>query len=706
MAAAVVDRAELAGRALVLLEEGGDRRVEGVREDLRLGVVEVRGEVLEGGAQRGELTEGVPAQVVLLDELLHVLGRRAAGPRLEEAAAGEQRDDREHLGARAQLEDREEVGEVVTQDVARDRDGVLAGADLLEAEGHRVDGREDLDLEALGVVLRQVLLDLGDDLGVVGAGLVEEEDGRGTGRAGAGDGQLDPVLDGDVLDPAHPPDVALLDVVLEDDLTGRGGHGDGASRGDLEGRRVRAVLLRLLRHEADVGHGADRRGVEGAIALVLLEDGGVHRAVGAVGDHREGLLLGTLGVPHLAGVADDDRHRGVDDDVAGDVEVGDALVRVDHRQRGALLREGVDVGADRVAGLRRQRVELGVERGQAVAQVDVGLAEGLGVLVDEVAEPRGDTVAEEDGVGDLHHRRLEVQRQQQALGAGGLDLGVVEGAQRLGRHEGRVDDLPLRHRDGVLEDGLGAVLRRQRDLQGVVGGGHDGLLVAVEVALAHRGDAGLVVGGPRAELVRVLLREVLDRERGAAVGVALTQDGVDGGAEDVGVGRGDLLLLVGARVVRVVRQVVALTLELGDGRLELRHGGRDVGQLDDVGLGRLGELAETGEVVGDALLVGQPVGELGEDAAGERDVARLQLHTGARGEALDDREQRVGGQCRRLVDLGPDDLRGHVCPSVGCGVGLLRSSHGSGRARSAVRRREVTPGRRRGPGGCVVGRSG
>jgi hypothetical protein len=37
----------------------------------------------------------------------------------------------------------------------------------------------------------------------------------------------------------------------------------------------------------------------------------------------------------------------------------------------------------------------------------------------------------------------------------------------------------------------------------------------------------------------------------------------------------------------VVGQVEALGLQLGDGGLELRDGGRDVGQLDDVGLGRL-----------------------------------------------------------------------------------------------------------------------
>ncbi len=50
------------------------------------GVVRLVGQELERRGQRQELAERVPAQVVLLDELLHVLGRRAAGAGLEQAA--------------------------------------------------------------------------------------------------------------------------------------------------------------------------------------------------------------------------------------------------------------------------------------------------------------------------------------------------------------------------------------------------------------------------------------------------------------------------------------------------------------------------------------------------------------------------------------------------------------------------------------------
>jgi hypothetical protein len=53
--------------------------------------------------------------------------------------------------------------------------------------------------------------------------------------------------------------------------------------------------------------------------------------------------------------------------------------------------------------------------------------------------------------------------------------------------------------------------------------------------------------------------------------------------------------------LREIGELVALGLQLGDGGLQLRDGGADVGQLDDVGLGLEREGAEFGEGVGDAL---------------------------------------------------------------------------------------------------------
>ena len=123
---------------LFSFEEGGGGPVEGVGEHLGARVVRwSRARCSKLTREREELAQAVPAQVVLLDQLLDVLGRRAAGAGLEQPAAVDQRDDREHLGAGAQLQDREQVGQVVAQHVAGDRDGVLAAADALQGERDR-----------------------------------------------------------------------------------------------------------------------------------------------------------------------------------------------------------------------------------------------------------------------------------------------------------------------------------------------------------------------------------------------------------------------------------------------------------------------------------------------------------------------------------------------------------------------------------------
>ena len=57
-----------------------------------------------------------------------------------------------------------------------------------------------------------------------------------------------------------------------------------------------------------------------------------------------------------------------------------------------------------------------------------------------------------------------------------------------------------------------------------------------------------------------------------------------------------------------------------DAGLELRDGGADVRQLDDVGLAFLAELAQGGEVVGHALVLLEELRELGDDARGHGDV--------------------------------------------------------------------------------------
>src|SRR5205085_10903598 len=83
VAATVVDFVHLAAGRLVLVQERARRQVERVGQDLRPLVVGDIRQLFEAGSKSEELAEAVPPQVVLTDELLHVLWRRTAGAGFE-----------------------------------------------------------------------------------------------------------------------------------------------------------------------------------------------------------------------------------------------------------------------------------------------------------------------------------------------------------------------------------------------------------------------------------------------------------------------------------------------------------------------------------------------------------------------------------------------------------------------------------------------
>ena len=122
--------------------------------------------------------------------------------------------------------------------------------------------------------------------------------------------------------------------------------------------------------------------------------------------------------------------------------------------------------------------------------------------------------------------------------------------------------------------------------------------------------------------------------RHAAIGVAFAQHRIHGAAQHLRVARLDRLLRVVLRIFRIVGNRVALLLQFLDRGLQLRHRRADVRQLDDVGVGRLGEFAEFCQVVGLALRrAGRDSGKLRQDAPGQRDVAGLDGDAGGAREA-------------------------------------------------------------------------
>mmetsp|Transcript_22241 Transcript_22241/g.70082 ORF Transcript_22241/g.70082 Transcript_22241/m.70082 type:complete len:584 (-) Transcript_22241:83-1834(-) len=417
---------------------------------------------------------------------------------------------------------------------------------------------------------------------------------------------------------------------------------------------MRTILFCLLRHQPDIGHGAHGGDVEGTVLLAIRNHLLVDAGVAAVRDHGLRVMPCVLRGPHLAGVPDHGGHGRIDDDVARHVEVGDAPVGVDHGQLGALGVRGLDVRLDGVALPLGQLPDLAVEVAEAVVGVHAERLEGRSVLLEDVLEEDGDHVAEHDGVGHLHHRGLEMQRPQGVLVAG-LQLLLIELLQRLDAHDAGVNDLAWQKGSLGLQD-LRALSRDKLDADAADLLHHRGLLAGEEVAVGHVGHVRLRVRGPRPDLVRMLLRVGLDGLRRAAVRVTLAEHRVHGATKDLGVPHVVVDLLLRLGVHGVVRHRVALGLKLLDGSYELRHRRGDVRELDDAGRGILRELAHPIQVVIDALLQGQGIGEVGQDAACEGDVLFQDLDVAHAAERAEHGQQGVGGEHGSLVGVGVNYL--------------------------------------------------
>ena len=387
--------------AIVSEEAGTTRDV--IEVHLDIGDVPVilalEAQILQAHRQCQELTERIPPQVVFLHELLDVLGRRTARTGLVQSTTGHQRHDREHLGAGTEFEDREQVGEVVTQDVAGRGDGVHAANDPFERVPHRSHLRHVRDVQALGVVILEVGLHLLDQFVLVRTVRVEPEHHRRTRIARPVDRELDPVPDRGVLDHAHPEDVALFDVLRQQYLTGGDVDDVGHTVGlDLESLVVRTVLLGLLRHQADVGHGAHRSGIERAVGFTEVHDLLIDARERRLRVDRLGVLRAPVGAVHLAAGPDHRRHRRVDDHIGGGVEVGDTARRVDHRQFRPVLVALVQIIDDLFTFGRRQRLDLRIQVRQTVVDVDAEFVEQLAVFGEGVLVEGAHGVTEDDRV--------------------------------------------------------------------------------------------------------------------------------------------------------------------------------------------------------------------------------------------------------------------------------------------------------------------
>mmetsp|Transcript_23502 Transcript_23502/g.50024 ORF Transcript_23502/g.50024 Transcript_23502/m.50024 type:complete len:281 (+) Transcript_23502:1706-2548(+) len=264
-------------------------------------------------------------------------------------------------------------------------------------------------------------------------------------------------------------------------------------------------------------------------------------------------------------------------------------------------------------------------------------------------------MAEHDGVRDLHHGGLQVQGEEHALLLGLINLLVKECAEVLAIHEGGIEHLPGNQGKLLLQNGDNTVLGHKLNARDAILLDADGLLVGVEVPIAHGGDSGLGIRRPLTHGVRIPESVLLHGHRRAAVGITLAQHGVHGAAQDLAITGLDVFLLLVLGFLGVLRQSKALRLELRDALLELGDGCAHIGQLDNVGITVLRQLPQPSEGVLSFLILLEVVGEVRQNSARNRDILELYVHVCVVAEGLHHGEEGVRRQHGRLVGVGVHD---------------------------------------------------
>ena len=168
----------------------------------------------------------------------------------------------------------------------------------------------------------------------------------------------------------------------------------------------------------------------------------------------------------------------------GRVEVRDAAFGVDHRQRRASrVRASIDVRS------QRARVPAAARR-QSAPRPSFGLTPAVErgpVLGEEFGEVRTHRVAEDDRVGHLHHRRLEVHGEEHALSCASATCSARNRSSAARRITAASITSPAR--TGTLIRATVAPSAATCSIRDDAVAGHrDRLLGGAEVALAHRRD--------------------------------------------------------------------------------------------------------------------------------------------------------------------------------------------------------------------------
>jgi microcompartment protein CcmK/EutM len=128
--------------------------------------------------------------------------------------------------------------------------------------------------------------------------------------------------------------------------------------------------------------------------------------------------------------------------------------------------------------------------------------------------------------------------------------------------------------------------------------------------------------------MRILLRVCFDRRCHATIGVPLAKDRVDGTPQDCGVDflNFSLGIILGFRGVKW--HVVSFAAKFGNALNQLWNAGRDIGELNNVGIRSFAKVTKVRKVIGNALVFPQYLRKGGKDATSHGDIARDDVNAG------------------------------------------------------------------------------
>ena len=278
------------------------------------------------------------------------------------------------------------------------------------------------------------------------------------------------------------------------------------------------------------------------------------------------------------------------------------------------------------------------------------------MLGDDLLEEDPDRSPKKDGVGHLHHGGLHVQREQGAFLLDDVQFVLEKGLHRGERQARSIEDFTCLQGQALFEHVALSIGCHMHHIDGGRLRQGDALLGSKEVAMAHAGHSGLAVALPCAHAMRVLLGIRLHGLGRTTVAVAFTQHRVHGGALHLVIALLDVQFLRCRRLSGVMGKFKPQGLKLRNGRLQLWNGGADVRKLHNIRFRRLGQCTKLSKRIVLGLFWGQKVCKCRQNAAAQRNVARLHSDIGLAGKRLNDRKKAVCRQGRSLVGKGVQNV--------------------------------------------------